>query len=48
MDRQRLVAGRAPRRGNQNNAPIAEHIRTAVDELETLRGAQKLARRAIN
>src|SRR5580704_2569682 len=33
-----------PWRGNQNDAPVAEHIGIAVDELKVLRGAQEPAR----
>lgn len=44
MDQQRLVAGGVPWRGNQSDAPVAEYIGIAVEELKVLRGAQELER----
>ena len=44
MDQQRLMARGVPWRGNQSDAPIAEYIRIAVDELKVLRRAQELTR----
>src|SRR5215469_12834662 len=44
MDQQRLAAGSVPWRGNQSDAPVAEYIGIAVDELKVLRRAEELAR----
>src|SRR5579864_5458204 len=44
MEKQRLVSGSVPWRGNQRDAPIAEYIGITVDELKVLRRAEQLTR----